>query len=103
MDCYPGVNDEELFGHFVKCADFDLIIKMDDIFYDGEKLTEMMKPFLTEDRVRGIYYFGQVTDFIDEGKLAEAKKVVEEKLQENISLFVCRYKNVQNFYFAIAR
>ena len=88
VDTYPGVNDEELFSHFVKCAGFDLVVKMDDIFYDGDKLTEMMKPFLTEDRVRGIYYFGQIMDFIDEEKLSQAKKEVEEKLKDNKKVLV---------------
>ena len=88
VDCYPGVFDEELFPHLRECADFDLIIRMDDIFYDGDRITEMMKPFLTDDRVRGIYYYGKVTDFIDREKLKEAVKQVNEALRKNKKVLV---------------
>ena len=88
VDCYPGVFDEELFPQFEKCAEFDLIIRMDDIFYDGDKITEMMKPFLTDDRVRGIYYYGKVTDFIDQNKLNQAKEQVNKALEENKKVLV---------------
>ena len=88
VDCYPGVFDDELFPHFRECANFDLIIRMDDIFYDGDRITEMMKPFLTDDRVRGIYYYGKVTDFIDQEKLKEAVERVKEALQENKKVLV---------------
>ena len=88
VDCYPGVFDEELFPHLRECADFDLIIRMDDIFYDGDRITEMMKPFLTDDRVRGIYYYGTVTDFIDREKLKEAVKQVNEALRKNKKVLV---------------
>lgn len=88
VDCYPGIFDEELFPHFRECADFDLIIRMDDIFYDGDRITEMMKPFLTDDRVRGIYYYGKVTDFIDHEKLKEAVKQVNEALRKNKKVLV---------------
>lgn len=88
VDCYPGVFDEELFPHLRECADFDLIIRMDDIFYEGDRITEMMKPFLTDDRVRGIYYYGKVTDFIDREKLKEAVKQVNEALRKNKKVLV---------------
>lgn len=88
VDCYPGVFDEELFPHLRECADFDLIIRMDDIFYEGDRITEMMKPFLTDDRVRGIYYYGKVTDFINREKLKEAVKQVNEALRKNKKVLV---------------
>ena len=87
-DCYPGVNDEELFENLKNTADYDLIIKSDDVFYDGDKLTEMMKPFLTDDRVRGIYYYGTVNDFIDKEKLEKAQKEVKEAISNGKKVFI---------------
>ena len=87
-DCYPGVNDEELFENLKNTADYDLIIKSDDVFYDGDKLTEMMKPFLTDDRVRGIYYYGTINDFIDKEKLEKAQKEVKEGISNDKKVFV---------------
>ncbi len=88
VDCYPGVHDQELLSQFSKCRDFGLIIKMDDIFYEGERITEMMKPFLTDDRVRGKYYYGVITDFIDSDKLDKAVKLVKQAAAENRKVLI---------------
>ncbi|MBR2745182.1 MAG: class I mannose-6-phosphate isomerase [Erysipelotrichaceae bacterium] len=88
VDCYPGVHDQELLSNFEKCRNFDLIIRMDDIFFESEKITEMMKPFLTDDRVRGKYYYGIITDFMDSSKLETARKKVRETVSENKKVLV---------------
>lgn len=72
IDTYPGVKDEEVLKNFIDGVKPDYIIKSEDIFYDGDKLTELMKRNLTDDRVFGIMYYGTIMDFIDEEKLAEA-------------------------------
>lgn len=88
VDCYPGVNDKELLENIRRAADFDLVVLMDDIFYDGEKITEIMKPFLTDDRVRGIYYYGTIRDFIDEVKLNKAIEEVKEAIHSDKKVLV---------------
>ncbi|MBE6126075.1 MAG: mannose-6-phosphate isomerase [Erysipelotrichaceae bacterium] len=88
VDCYPGVYDQELLPNIRKAADFDLVVLMDDIFYEGEKITEIMKPFLTDDRVRGIYYYGTIMDFIDEEKLNKAIEEVKEAIHSNKKVLV---------------
>ena len=75
VDCYPGVNDKEVLEN-LRCA-FGQIIDMKDIFYDGEKITELIKNHLTEDRVRGVMYYGDILDFVDEEKLREARAIAE--------------------------
>lgn len=78
VDCYPGVNEQELSENLIQSLEPDVIIRSEDIFYDGDELTERMKFFLTEDRVRGVMYHGTVMDFIDDEKLQNAKHMVEE-------------------------
>ncbi len=78
VDCYSGVNEQELEANLSESIGLDVIIRSKDVFYDGDELTERMKPFLTEDRVRGIMYYGTVKEFIDDEKLQKAKKMVEE-------------------------
>ena len=51
---------------------------MYDIFKDGKTMTEQMKYNLTDDRVFGKMYYGNLVDFIDEEKLEEAKNKVKE-------------------------
>lgn len=54
VDCYPGTDDTEILDNLIPLLKPDLVIKTEDIFFDGDKLTELMKFNLTDDRVRGI-------------------------------------------------
>ena len=78
VECYPGVDDEVL--EIIKEAyDPETIIRSEDIFYDGDTLTKMMQPHLTEDRVRGVMYYGKMEDFVDKHQL----QVMKERLNDN--------------------
>lgn len=78
VDSYPGVYDDELLPALKEAVSPDTVILTEELFYDGEKLTELMAPFLTEDRVRGTMYFGTLEYFIDRKKLEEARRLVKE-------------------------
>ena len=77
VECYPGVSDEVLElvrGAFKPNA----VILSDDIFYDGDELTQRMQPHLTDDRVRGVMYYGRLEDFVDPVALAAARAAVPQ-------------------------
>ncbi|MEG2624435.1 MAG: class I mannose-6-phosphate isomerase [Clostridia bacterium] len=76
VDCYPGVRDEELLPCLIERLSPDDIILSNDIFFDGDTLTEKMQCFLTEDRVRGIMFHGTLNDFVDADKLSSAKQAL---------------------------
>ena len=64
IECYPGVQDEVF--ELVRDAFLpDTVILSDDIFFEGDELTERMQPHLTDDRVRGVMYYGRMEDFVD--------------------------------------
>ena len=66
VDCYLGINDRELLNVLIKKLTPAHVILSEDIFYDGKKLTEMMQVNLTEDRVRGVMYYGTIRDYVDD-------------------------------------
>lgn len=78
VDCYPGVDDDEVLQKLKEGLRPQLVIDTKDMFYDGQTLTELMRLHLTDDRVRGIIYYGEITDFIDDGKLREMKRLVRQ-------------------------
>ncbi|AEM79479.1 class I mannose-6-phosphate isomerase [Thermoanaerobacter wiegelii] len=78
VDTYLGVRESEVLTAFKDGLKPTLIIKSDDIFYECNKLTELMQRNLTDDRVFGIMYYGTIYDFIDTEKLQKAKRAVEE-------------------------
>lgn len=75
VDTYPGVKDTEVLDSLVQGLKPNYVIKSEDVFYDGEKLTQLMKRNLTDDRVFGVMYYGSISDFIDGEKL---EKVIAE-------------------------
>lgn len=86
-DCYPGVDDEEVLKSLEKELAPELVLHSDDIFYDGETLTRMMKPHLTDDRVMGVMYYGKILDFVD-GKMLEAmQKRLEDAKDQRVLIY----------------
>ncbi len=76
VDSYPGTDDEKLIKTLSSMLSPECVINSEEIFYDGDRLTELMSHHLTDDRVRGRLYKGEVEDFIDPEKLLNAKKLV---------------------------
>lgn len=78
VDCYPGVKDSEVLTALIGGLKPQCVIKSEDVFYDGDKLTSLIKRNLTDDRVFGVMYYGEINDFIDKERIEEIKKKVEE-------------------------
>lgn len=78
VDCYPGV-DDEIFRLIKNIYQPEITIKSEDIFYDSKILNDKMKSNLTDDRVRGVMYYGVMEDFVDHDKLVETKKLLASK------------------------
>lgn len=77
VDCYPGVDADEVLGAFRGALRPDTVILSDDIFYDGPTLDKMMRPWLTDDSVRGVMYYGTLDYFIDPEAFAAARRKLE--------------------------
>lgn len=78
VECYPGVDDEEVLTALKNRLKPDCVVNSIDIFYDEKTLTSMMSMHLTDDRVRGIMYYGQMIDFVDERKRKDFHKLISE-------------------------
>ena len=76
-DVYPGVRDEEILTELKKLEP-SVLINMIDVFKEEKTITEQLKYILTDDRVFGKMYYGEVSDFIDMEKLEAAKQQVEK-------------------------
>lgn len=72
-ECYPGVK-EEVCTWIADSYQPDLIIHSDEIFYSGDKLNELLAPNITEDRVRGVMFYGRLEDLIDPAALQAARQ-----------------------------
>ena len=84
FDYYPGVDEKEVY-ELIKRFNFSLEINMYDIFKDGKTMTEQMKYNLTDDRVFGKMYYGNLVDFIDEESNSHIKEMAEK---EDTQVFV---------------
>ncbi|WP_066500609.1 class I mannose-6-phosphate isomerase [Abyssisolibacter fermentans] len=75
IDFYHGVSEDEVL------KGFDLLnpvmkVKADDCAYDGEKLTEMMQEYLTDDRVFGIINTKKLQDYFVKEKIEKAAEKI---------------------------
>ena len=86
VDCYPGVDDTEVLTALKNGMHFSEIIESKDVFYDEKTLDALMARNLTDDRVRGIMYYGEVSDFIDQDKLIKMRERVK-KAQGSVLVF----------------
>ena len=77
VECYPGV-DDEIRRLICTCYVPDVFIDSEDIFPDGDTLTQMMAPHLTEDRVRGVMFYGWMEDFVDYSALQSIRKRIPD-------------------------
>lgn len=77
IECYPGVDLDEIEDALRKeCHDY-LLIRSDDYAYDAETVTEMIQKTLTEDRVFGVMSHAELTEFFPSYE--------REKLQKKIA------------------
>ncbi len=78
VECYPGCDDEI---RRLVCENYepDVLIDSEDIFPSGDRLTEMMAPHLTDDRVRGVMFYGRMEDFIDPAALRTVQNRVPDR------------------------
>lgn len=75
VDCYPGVNDEEVLKALSQLG-ADRLVQTAEIFKEEKAIREQLKYQLTDDRVFGKMYAGEILDFMDLEKLSKAKAEV---------------------------
>lgn len=79
-DCYPGVRDEEILPWLLRWKPA-LTIRMADLFKDTHTIREQLQSHITDDRIFGKMYYGELLDFIDPQKLAVAREQVRRSSQ----------------------
>jgi mannose-6-phosphate isomerase class I len=80
IDCYPGVRNKEIFQGIVQGLNPTLHIQSDDLAYCGEKITEIIKQNLTDDRVFGVLSHHEMKAFFCNEKLSKAKMSIQESI-----------------------
>ena len=76
LETYPGVSEGEVLK-LIRGLGPDLVIPASDMLLDPEKRQPLLDGILTDDRVFGRMYRGELSDFAD----PERKKVLEEKIR----------------------
>ena len=76
IDCYMGVDLEEIYNAFSKLNPI-LTIKSDDVAMSSEEIDNIAKDFLTDDRVFGIMNTKVLSDFFKEEDIEKVKLEIE--------------------------
>lgn len=78
FDMYPGVDDRNILS-YIQDLNPQVLIDMKDLFKDENTINEQIKYILTDDRIFGKMYYGDIVDFIDMDKLEKAKKIIKQE------------------------
>jgi len=76
VECYQGVFEEEIIEEFSNGLKPDLLIKAENLYWDENKIKEIVYPDVTEDRVFGYLTRLQIDAFFDDKKLIQAKNKI---------------------------
>lgn len=78
VESYIGVHNEEIKTNLVDALQPELEIFADDLAFDGDVITEMVKQNLTDDRVFGVMSHQTLDEFYDKGSLYQAGMQIEQ-------------------------
>ena len=78
VESYIGVHNEEIKTNLVDALQPELEIFADDLAFDGDVITEMVKRNLTDDRVFGVMSHQTLDKFYDKGSLYQAGMQIEQ-------------------------
>lgn len=90
FDVYPGVFDEEVKKE-LKRIPHDVWIDALDMFKDGETIKEQLKYNITDDRIFGRMYYGEIDNFIVPEKLEELRDAAQEAAAQGKRVLVYGY------------
>lgn len=79
IEFYPLTNEKFIESQLIEKIKPDLIIHSDDYFIDSAEMNELIKDYITEDRIFGVMSHYKMEDFIDKKKLEK----VQDKLSKN--------------------
>ena len=68
LETYPGVCEEEMHS-LLEALKPDMIVSAREILKDADALEVLLQNILTDDRVFGKMYYGELADFIDPERL----------------------------------
>ena len=78
IDCYPGVNENEVFSTLFSDMVFEKIIRSDECAKNIADIDQMISRNLTDDRVFGVLSHHNLIEFFDTDKINEAQKSIEQ-------------------------
>lgn len=79
-DFYPGVDKKEVLKH-LSCINPALLIESEDCAQEEERLNELFKDYLTDDRVFGFMCHKKLADCFMEKKLRDARSRIEGTME----------------------
>ncbi len=87
VECYPGVFVGEVRDRLTELLKPSRVISTEDLFLASEELARRVAPMLTDDPVFGVMNGMEIKNYLDPGKLLDARREIE-KTQEKLILVV---------------
>ncbi len=78
IDCYPGVRAKEVVDGISKNIKLEKVFYAEDAAFSGEKITEIIKHNITDDRVFGIMSHHKMIEFFDKDLMDKMREEIRE-------------------------
>ncbi|WP_027955921.1 class I mannose-6-phosphate isomerase [Halobacillus kuroshimensis] len=79
IECYPGVDYEELVESFINPLNPDHIVHSDELTSTNEEIQQLIEQNLTDDRVFGVKSHHELKDFFNQQQLEKARVEIDRK------------------------
>jgi hypothetical protein len=87
IDCYPGVDTEEIIDNLRRTVDFIMIVRTEELFYSKDRLTTLISRGLTEERAYENMLRKNFLDLMDLKKMTGMKKKINAE-KEGVILVI---------------
>lgn len=78
IECYPGVDIEEMNANLIPLLNPEQVILADDAMLSTEEIQSMIKRTITDDRVFGILSNYELKEFLDPVKVSKLQSIIKE-------------------------
>lgn len=105
FEYYPGIDEEEIKTELIARLGFDKVINITDYAKPIAEVNEMIKLFLTDDRIFGIMSKFVIEDFYDANKIT-ALKAELQKTKQRVAIYgfgASLIKGDKTLYFDLCR
>lgn len=87
IECYHGTDDEEILSHIKAGLSPQVWINSDEVFKSEDEIRQLVKPYVTDDRIFGYRTHLTIEDYLDEEKVNTIRNTIGRLHEGTVIIF----------------